>query len=40
MLNSIKEFLQTNSTVEKIIFCLEDDDTYKEFEKIILTFEF
>lgn len=40
MLNSIKEYLQTNSTVEKIIFCLEDDDTYKEFEKVILNFEF
>lgn len=40
MLNSIKEFLQTNNTIEKIIFCLEDDDIYKEFEKIILNYEF
>ena len=40
MVKAIKEFLETKGGIDKIIFCLENEKNYQEFEQAIMNFRF
>lgn len=40
MVKAIKEFLETKGGIDKIIFCLENEKDYQEFERAIMNFKF